>query len=38
VNFLILAHLEMSATMNTRDLSDPSTVRDVAAKAGRWRS
>ena len=34
VNFLILAHLEMSATMNTRDLSDPSTVRDVAAKAG----
>jgi [protein-PII] uridylyltransferase len=34
VNFLILAHLEMSATMNGRDLSDPSTVRDVASKAG----
>jgi len=34
VEFLIGAHLEMSATMNGRDLSDPSTVRDVAAKAG----
>jgi [protein-PII] uridylyltransferase len=34
VNFLILAHLEMSATMNGRDLSDPTTVRDVAAKTG----
>lgn len=34
VSFLISAHLEMSATMNGRDLSDPATVRDVAAKAG----
>jgi [protein-PII] uridylyltransferase len=34
VSFLILGHLEMSATMNSRDLSDPSTVRDVAAKTG----
>ena len=34
VAFLIGAHLEMSATMNGRDLSDPATVRDVAAKAG----
>jgi [protein-PII] uridylyltransferase len=34
VAFLIDAHLEMSATMNSRDLSDPSTARDVAAKTG----
>lgn len=34
VSFLISAHLEMSATMNSRDLSDPSTARDVAAKTG----
>jgi [protein-PII] uridylyltransferase len=34
VEFLIAAHLELSATMNGRDLSDPSTVRDVAAKTG----
>jgi [protein-PII] uridylyltransferase len=34
VSFLIGAHLEMSATMNGRDLSDPATVRDVAAKTG----
>jgi [protein-PII] uridylyltransferase len=34
VAFLIGAHLEMSATMNSRDLSDPSTARDVAAKTG----
>jgi [protein-PII] uridylyltransferase len=34
VAFLIGAHLEMSATMNGRDLSDPSTARDVAAKTG----
>lgn len=34
VSFLIGAHLEMSATMNGRDLSDPATVRDVAAKMG----
>ena len=34
VAFLISAHLELSATMNGRDLSDPSTVRDVALKTG----
>lgn len=34
VAFLIVAHLEMSATMNSRDLSDPSTARDLAVKAG----
>lgn len=34
VGFLIGAHLEMSTTMSGRDLSDPSTVRDMAAKAG----
>ncbi len=34
VAFLIGAHLEMSATMNGRDLSDPATVRDVAARTG----
>lgn len=34
VSFLIGAHLEMSATMNGRDLSDPATARDVAARTG----
>ncbi len=34
VSFLIGSHLEMSAAMNGRDLSDPSTTRDMAAKAG----
>ncbi len=34
VSFLIGAHLEMSSTMNGRDLSDPATVRDVAASTG----
>jgi [protein-PII] uridylyltransferase len=34
VAFLIGAHLEMSAAMNGRDISDPSTARDVALKAG----
>jgi [protein-PII] uridylyltransferase len=34
VAFLIGAHLDMSATMNGRDLSDPSTARDVASKTG----
>jgi [protein-PII] uridylyltransferase len=32
VCFLIGAHLELSAAMNGRDLSDPTTIRDVAAK------
>ncbi|MEP6715547.1 MAG: ACT domain-containing protein, partial [Terriglobia bacterium] len=34
VRFLIASHLEMSAAINGRDLSDPSTIRDMAAKAG----
>ncbi len=34
VAFLIGAHLEMSAAMNGRDISDPSTARDVALKVG----
>ena len=34
VAFLIGAHLEMSATMSGRDLSDPSTVRDLAQRTG----
>lgn len=34
VHFLIVAHLEMSAIMNSRDLSDPATMRDLAAKTG----
>lgn len=34
VSFLIGAHLEMSSTMNGRDLSDPVTVRDTAARTG----
>jgi len=34
VGFLIGAHLEMSASMSGRDLSDPATIRDMAEKAG----
>jgi [protein-PII] uridylyltransferase len=34
VNFLIGAHLELSGAMHGRDLSDPSTIRDVAARMG----
>ena len=34
VDFLIVAHLEMSAIMNSRDLSDPATIQDLAAKTG----
>jgi len=34
VEFLIGSHLEMSNTMNSRDLSDPATVRDMAGKTG----
>jgi len=34
VAFLIGAHLDMSSVMNGRDLSDPLTIRDMAAKAG----
>ena len=34
VSFLIGSHLEMSAMMNSRDLSDPSTSREMAAKTG----
>ncbi len=34
VDFLIAAHLEMSAAMNGRDLSDPATTKDMAAKVG----
>ena len=34
VSFLIGSHLEMSAAMNGRDLSDPSVIRDMAAKVG----
>jgi len=34
VSFLILAHLELSAAMNGRDISDPGTIRDVAEKMG----
>jgi [protein-PII] uridylyltransferase len=34
VSFLIRAHLEMSAAMNGRDISEPSTIRDVAEKIG----
>ena len=34
VEYLISSHLEMSAAMNGRDLSDPHTIRDMAAKAG----
>jgi [protein-PII] uridylyltransferase len=34
VAFLIGAHLEMSAAMNGRDMSDPSTARDLALKVG----
>lgn len=34
VLFLIRAHLEMSATMNSRDLSDPHTIRGMADRVG----
>jgi [protein-PII] uridylyltransferase len=34
VSFLIGAHLELSAAMHGRDLSDPATIRDVAAATG----
>ncbi|MES1256806.1 MAG: HD domain-containing protein [Acidobacteriota bacterium] len=34
VTFLIGAHLELSAAMHGRDLSDPATIRDVAARTG----
>lgn len=34
VEFLIGSHLEMSTTMNTRDISDPGTARELALKAG----
>jgi [protein-PII] uridylyltransferase len=34
VLFLIRAHLDMSATMNSRDLSDPITIRAMADRAG----
>ncbi|HVW83178.1 MAG TPA: HD domain-containing protein [Bryobacteraceae bacterium] len=34
VGFLIGSHLELSAAMNGRDLSDPATARDMAAKTG----
>jgi [protein-PII] uridylyltransferase len=32
VSFLISAHLELSAAMNGRDLSDPATIADVIAR------
>ena len=34
VEFLILAHLELSAAMSSRDLSDPSVIRSIAEKMG----
>ena len=34
VTFLINAHLEMSAAMNGRNIADPATPRDVAARTG----
>ncbi len=34
VKFLIAAHLELSAAMSGRDLSDPEIVRDLAARVG----
>ncbi len=34
VEFLIAAHLELSAAMSGRDLSDPEVIRSVAAKVG----
>ncbi len=34
VRFLISAHLELSAAMSGRDLSDPAVVREIAAKIG----
>ena len=34
VTFLIGRHLELSAAMNSRDVSDPQTIRDVAHQVG----
>jgi [protein-PII] uridylyltransferase len=34
VEFLIAAHLELSAAMSGRDLSDPAVVRSIAGKVG----
>jgi [protein-PII] uridylyltransferase len=34
VSFLIGSHLDMSAAMSGRDLSDPATIRDVVSKVG----
>lgn len=34
VSFLIGAHLELSSAMHGRDLSEPATIRDVAAATG----
>ena len=34
VGFLIATHLEMSSTMRRRDIYDPETVRELAAKMG----
>ncbi|HXJ43605.1 MAG TPA: ACT domain-containing protein, partial [Bryobacteraceae bacterium] len=34
VSFLILGHLEMSAAMSGRDVSDPATARDLASRTG----
>jgi [protein-PII] uridylyltransferase len=34
VLFLITAHLEMSAAMTSREISDPATIRDMATKTG----
>jgi [protein-PII] uridylyltransferase len=34
VEFLIAAHLELSAAMSGRDLSDPDVIRDIAVKVG----
>ncbi len=34
VEFLILAHLELSAAMSSRDLSDPNVIRSLAEKMG----
>jgi len=34
ITFLIGAHLELSSAMHGRDISDPSTIRDIAAATG----
>ena len=34
VDFLIAAHLELSAAMHGRDISDPATIRDMAGRTG----